>query len=977
MEEDIKEEEKEKEDNQQIDGKEEKNEVKNDQNIEKQGNENQEEDKKEVNNDENIKNQKNENQEEKNEVKYDVEKDRQGEKNKKVNQENEIVKDLKNKKEKDSKVKDVKNEKEKDSNNEIVKDSKKEKEKKELKQSNKDKKNNSEKKIREYIFIYFIENHDESVPSNIELDKNEFASDLEMLSEYSFLDNNIKYKYSIYRFKISNFKKQNKINVKIKLKNNLNKTYESKIVIKDFDIDNFLYDFKFSFPHYYTFKKEEIFNIYVNYLKKKFFTNQKTEENDNLILSTQKFILSQQKYEFSFYLAIFMECFFSTVSRKLIIEFDSKRIIGPGKFNQAKIVSINNILRIFLYKIEEKKLFFEKENEQIKFKVNLFAISLYFTFFFNKEAFDLLLNYEQMRNDIYSGLLKNYTLFESIELTKEQIGILIKLSSNLDELLSAFSFNKDALILIQLIKENFNKIIEIYNEAKKKHIDKLINIEDYINPNKEDNLEEISNNYISIIDLQIKSVNKIFIIFGKNLFDKYIDYFKQKNILYLFCLKDIYHHMKEKMPKISEYKIKNLDDTIHKNAIELSKKKELKNIEILEIINKEIYYKMPGFKKNNDIDILDGLDASTFNDEFYEKWKKMKWKEIFSSNYNKFIEKIVNGIKEMKYFKILIKLFKMSKNDEKKDFNPYAITTMQKKYIDLLQNYEPNEDEEKDNNNNNSTSNEDLIELILYSDKMKNGCKDFLDELANKYNSQLINNIYTKLLDKKISNNLKDIITHFFIENENNADSKTLLQLIDNCPSLRYNILMNFEKYVIKREEFFSLEETENIKLFQGLLEKKIVLESEFEGTDYVKNNIELISSIQNDIEKGNINYIEINPFYSNNKQEELKKKLLLISLNNEETALKLKEIIDDYINEIETIIEELNLINNDFKKFLFDSQKENINYLTKIIDKINNGYLNCYEKNYKERCQDLINTYKEKAQLRALNYLFKLILIL
>ena len=57
----------------------------------------------------------------------------------------------------------------------------------------------------------------------------------------------------------------------------------------------------------------------------------------------------------------------------------------------------------------------------------------------------------------------------------------------------------------------------------------------------------------------------------------------------------------------------------------------------------------------------------------------------------------------------------------------------------------------------------------------------------------------------------------------------------------------------------------------------------------------------------------------------------------------------------------------NDLIKYLFDSEKDNINILSGIIEKINTGYLNCYEQNYKDQCQQLINTYKEKAKLRDL----------
>jgi len=249
---------------------------------------------------------------------------------------------------------------------------------------------------------------------------------------------------------------------------------------------------------------------------------------------------------------------------------------------------------------------------------------------------------------------------------------------------------------------------------------------------------------------------------------------------------------------------------------------------------------------------------------------------------------------------------------------------------------------------------------------MKVDLKLFLDVVTKKFNPIIIISIYTNLLEKAISENLKNIINNFFVENASIIDPSIILKLIDNNPSLSLDILEHLNEVIIKKEEFFEIE-TKNMKLFQGLFERKILLRNEFSCTDYIKNNIVLLSSLQKDIEEGNIYYKEIIVFYSDNKQEELNKKLLLISLNNKELALQLQKIIDNYMKEIEAIKNDLTFIYNDLREFFFDSKKNDINIIIDIIYKINNGYLNCYEKNYKEQCQDLINTYKEKAQLRAL----------
>ena len=922
-----------------------------------------------------------------NEENKEIKKDEKQEKEKNEEKEKKEEKNEEGKKEEEKKDEKQEKEKKEEKNEEEKKEENQEKEKKEEKlekeklnqeknekekneEIEKQKKNELEKKIKEKIFIYFIGNHDENIPSEFELDKSEITSDLETLSEGNFSENNNNHKYSIYRFKISNFKPEDKKNAKIKLKYKINnKSYESKIEIKDFnfdfDFDIFLYDIKFKSdpPHYYKFSDHDTFKIYIKYLRENKL-KQNSEENINLILSTIKFIICQKKYEFSFYFDIFKECFIIPISTKLIIEFDLNKIIGPGEIAKETIER-NNVLYTYFKKTDEKISLIKDENDTMKFKDNIYTILLYFNYFFKKEAFMSLLNEDPKRDDIYPILLK-HNIFKNIELSKELIGKLINLSSNFNELIIALSFNKDILIFLQIIQENFDKISDLYkkesSDSKKKLV---INIDDFINTSDKDNLEEISKYYCNLLDSQLKSNNKIFIIFGKTLFEKYIKAFKQKNILYLFHLRKICQS-NEKI-----YKVKDLDNIITKNGLELLKKKQLNNIEMLELINKGMQFKL--FNKTN-LDIFDGFDVSKFNDEFYKKWKEISWKEIFDNNqYIKFLERIAKNIKDMKNFKILLKLFNMSKDDESKEFHPKAISIMQNKYIDLLQNSSITEDEDEDEDKieekskkYNTSSYDDLIELIFYSDKMEIDLDKFLDKLTNYFNEAVINDICSKLLEKDISSHMKDIITKFFIENENNGDPIILLQLIDKCPSLRLNILENFDKYMIKKEEFFRIEETQNIKLFRGLIERKL-LENEFGLTEYVRNNVELISSLQQEIEEGNIYYSDILPFYVNNKNDELKKKLLLISLNDEESASKLEKKIDDYVKEIKEISKDLNLVFNDLRKYLFETEKKNINILSGIIEQINTGYLNCYEQNCKDQCQQLINTYKEKAQQRDL----------
>ena len=200
---------------------------------------------------------------------------------------------------------------------------------------------------------------------------------------------------------------------------------------------------------------------------------QRSEENISLILSTLKFIICQKKYEFSFYLEIFMECFATKLSSKLIIEFDSNKIISPVTIEKKGIEQKDNILKVYIKKLEEKISLIEDKNDKMKYKINFYNIILNFYYFFEKEIFISLLNDEKKTDDIYPILLKNNS-FKSIELSKEQIEKLINLSSNFNEILIALSFNKNILIFLQLMEENFDKISDLFkkdsSETKKKKL---------------------------------------------------------------------------------------------------------------------------------------------------------------------------------------------------------------------------------------------------------------------------------------------------------------------------------------------------------------------------------------------------------------------------------------------------------------------------------------------------------------------------
>ena len=136
--------------------------------------------------------------------------------------------------------------------------------------------------------------------------------------------------------------------------------------------------------------------------------------------------------------------------------------------------------------------------------------------------------------------------------------------------------------------------------------------------------------------------------------------------------------------------------------------------------------------------------------------------------------------------------------------------------------------------------------------------------------------------------------------------------------------------------------------------------------SDYVDSSIKLMNELNNNILNGDVLYKDINFFYINNKQNELYQGLLLITLNDKEKAENLQNKLNYYNETIKVILKDMLLIHDDLNQFLSKKEEKNIQLLIEIIKNINSGPLNCYEKNYKDNCEELINKFKSKAEIRS-----------
>ena len=428
----------------------------------------------------------------------------------------------------------------------------KEKDKKILEKHKKQKEIKEKKERKEVVYVFFIENHLESKDVEIQLAESAFTSDLEIKFQDKFSSGENTFNYSIYRFKISNLKSENKIVAIIKLKDKeKNKNFESKIDIDDFTKDIFLYDIEFKSNNimkskasfYFNFSHQQQFEFYIHLLRKILNLNQRTNENEDLILSTHKMLEKYgKKYPFSFYLIIFLECFSCAVTYNHLMEFKYNKIDKPENLNPIKVKQINNILKLLGSQPEKVLDYIKEEENKKKCRIKLYSIILYFNYFFNQSELTSLLNNKEIKDDIYPGLCKNKELFQDLKLTKEQFENFINSLTDFNQVSIALSYTNNIFELLQIIENNFKKIVELYKkeEPKNKGKNKIsINLDKLGIPNPNDNLEEISKLYINLLKVQYDSVNKRFILFDSSLFGKYISFYENENLKNLFYLKKI------------------------------------------------------------------------------------------------------------------------------------------------------------------------------------------------------------------------------------------------------------------------------------------------------------------------------------------------------------------------------------------------------------------------------------------------------
>ena len=818
-----------------------------------------------------------------------------------------------------------------------------------------------EDKEEKQNYVYFIVTHNKSKKIKISLSQEyKGAETLELLVDKDMTKINDSLATEIYRFKLlpeSLSKKEGQKEYEIEVIAEEENGNQDKYIIYLKDLQKNKYEYNFSIP------KLEIqpltvydqFDIYVEILRDKLKKKQSTKENEDLILSTQALIVGpNKKYEFLFFLSIFLECFSTKFAQRHIILFKPSKIEGLGKVSDDKIVKLRNVLNL-IYKKSEKLLHLEKESERPKIAELYFFVVLYFNHHFNQKEIPEMFKNEKTLEYLSKKLLEFKELYQGLVIPKNILIELFKQAKNFEEILSYLSFagkntidfldiiNQEKELIAKYLDEELNKMGK---EDKKDKKDKpIIEIEKYVEPKREDNISKLREivEQINIFQSEKEKIVK----FSPSVFEKYTEIFDKINLDYLFEIKSMIETIKRTDKKFSLNPNINIDQKIHDYGLDSVGKGKLKNKELLEFINKDAFYHEKEYEKKiyRKLDILNGIDISSINEEFFKNWKKINFYKMFENQINDFYTKISLFINDMKDFNLLFSFYIIYQD---KEYKYDSIVHIQQRYKEIFPTYT---DDEKCPNFINDT-----IKLIYLSDKNKVSIRKFLEEFLQKnLDVEKVNKIYIQLIKdhQDISQDLKNIIVKHFTENKNNATPVNLLNILKICKKLRTEIFSNINKFLINEKEFLLPEETENYKFFKALVTNGLLEEAnQYKGALYISKATKAISSLEEKIKNDEINYNILSLYFQNEKDNKMEKvlqdRLLIIYLLDENKAKTTFESIKEKIIKIKEYIKNLELIYRDYADFYYISHPQDIENISKICFNLKNKELNYFEKNVK-----------------------------
>ena len=247
-------------------------------------------------------------------------------------------------------------------------------------------------------------------------------------------------------------KNQTKHQYIIKLKNIKKNYYEYNFIIEEIDV--------------LPMKYEKQFEIYIDILKKKYKKKQKDKEYLDFITLSQSLLTGKdKKFDFAFYLLIFLECFSTNLIKNHLVLFKPNKISGIGEFNAKKLKPIGNILNTISKKPEQ--IHIEKEEDRQKATEIFYTIYLYFCIHFQPDQVIEIFKNEKQFDFLYEQLIIFNNLFDNLTVPKEIVIKLIDRAKEYKHILNFLSFlGKDCVLFLRVLNEKKELIKKLFEKAK-------------------------------------------------------------------------------------------------------------------------------------------------------------------------------------------------------------------------------------------------------------------------------------------------------------------------------------------------------------------------------------------------------------------------------------------------------------------------------------------------------------------------------
>ena len=703
----------------------------------------------------------------------------------------------------------------------------------------------------------------------------------------------------------------------------------------------FVYDVILEKGHKYleNIPKEKIEQKSVNYEDKlELFLEalkQNKEESKLPLLYEETIELYSKKSSFSFLISLFAKIHENNKFCNLLLQkFYDININIKGKDkkdnnnNSDRNEKLGDKFNSLMVKIESQSESLINSNEYNP--IHFYGILICYLNFYDYNTFEKCINklYKEKPETLYEILLVYYShFFNPIKKDENDKDFFINFFEYIisEKEFSYFNiglkFISDIDTFITVIDKTKEKIYNKYIKGNSNQISfKSIDLKDTLKLKKEK--KTVITNGITSINKYSEEIKNLLVYFKSDFWKSILKEFNKPDpdcfevclklreifIEYSKIIKSICDKEKDKdiikditdFLKIDEFAYL-LNDNIRKYFTE--KKGKLKNSEILGYIQKyNPYYKEEEYKFRREAYILDDLtfeyDIDSIDEDvlkehsiFIETFKSLEYEDIFKNNMVKFIDTMINKIKDISSFDTIIDLIRVDKIEEKA-----------KEYLEKLKNkYELIVKPEIEKLSDDKLKRP--VEIIAKFEKLifeQENNKDFLENNINKL--KICPLIYNQLMiickDDKY-NVMKEFIYKQFLNNIKNIDS--IIALID---SLEKKDKENFLEELMKkckftREEFYSTEENNKINLLCTLYEKKKI--------EKISGDIETtLQDIINDIDKEEIDKKTLEEFFTNS-EEVVKRRLGLIKLKfdnfgPENAHYKLKKILENIKNDIKIL---------------------------------------------------------------------------